>query len=754
MNKVMLAILYCALGISPQTISVSGKVTNTSGQPLSGVVVQLISAGLSDTTGADGLYLLSGSGTAIVQPLDSRPSLEGISYRRGHFVFRAEAPVFVRARLFSVAGALASTIFSGTLRQGITQVPCDLGRHGRALYLLDVSGAQEHSVYKVVSTSANSWGMSRVSTATEPGLSKTAAVDWLQATKPGYASHVERLDSTRGVINITMAAPVAPNFGPNVYIFDPTMTTVQSQLTSIYNQQQGAQFGTGRFACLFKPGHYSVSVLVGFYTEILGLGLSPDSVSISGVVESDAYLSGGNATCNFWRSCAGVSVTPTGGSDLWAVSQACPMRRMHIKGNLSIAPNPGAGSGGFIADSKVDGTINGWQEQWFSRNSQYNGWSSGGWNFVFVGNTNPPSGTWPNQPYTVVPKTPTIREKPFLYIDNSGNYNVMVPALHKDSSMGISWTNGTIAGASVPIDLFYIARGGTDNAASINAALAAGRNLLLTPGIYNLEASIKVTRPGAIVLGIGMPSLVPQNGTPALEASDVDGLKIGGFIVDAASANSSSLVVVGEQGSAQDHAADPTSLWDIFCRVGGQYSGSATCMLTVNSNNVIVDHVWLWRADHGTGVGWTSNKNTNGLVVNGANVTAYGLFVEHTQGYEIAWNGNNGRSYFYQCEFAYDVPNQSSFMDGTINGFASYKVASAVTAHEGWGLGAYAFFNRAAILVDNAFEVPANVAGVKMHHLLTVTLGGNQGTVTHIVNGTGNSIGPNSTQVSTIASYP
>jgi hypothetical protein len=428
------------------------------------------------------------------------------------------------------------------------------------------------------------------------------------------------------------------------------------------------------------------------------------------------------------------------------------MRRMHFKGNLGIAPSSGAGSGGFISDTRVEGNITGWQEQWFSRNSQYNGWSSGGWNFVFVGNTNPPSGTWPSQPMTVVPKTPIIREKPFLFFD--GNYNVMVPVLHKDSTVGISWTSGTTAGTAVPIDQFFIARAGTDNATTMNAALASGKNLLLTPGIYNLDASIKVIRPGTIVLGIGLPSLVPQNGTPALEAADVDGLKIGGFIVDASTTNSANLVVIGEQGSSKDHVADPTSLWDIFCRVGGQFSGQASCMMTINSNNVLCDHFWLWRADHGTGVGWTSNKNVNGLIVNGNNVTIYGLFVEHTQGYQTMWNGNNGRCYFYQCELPYDVPDQASWKTGSVNGYASYKVAATVTGHEGWGLGAYAFFNRAPVVLDNAFEVPANVAGIKMRHLLTVTLGGNQGTITHIVNGTGNAVKPGSAQVATVTSYP
>ncbi len=755
MKNAMLAIGICIMAISAQTISISGKVSNSLGQPISGAIVQLLVSQIKATTDANGSYNLSGTVNAFI-PCHNQSIQSHITYGNKRLIVNTPFSQRMSIKLFSLSGILVSTIYQGTVGKGITEIPCGVEGLGHGAYLLAIRTNDKNTIYKINSLSPIMQPLiGHSNTMQNSTLAKTTgAPDWIQATMQGYASHVEQLSFPTGIVNITMAAPVAPNFGANTYIFDPSMSNIQSQLTSLYSQQQGAQFGSGRCAILFKPGHYALSVLLGFYTEVLGLGLTPDSVQISGSIESDAYLSGGNATCNFWRSCAGIAVTPTGGSDLWAVSQACPMRRMHVKGNLSIAPNPGAGSGGFIADTRVEGSINGWQEQWFSRNSQYNGWSSSGWNFVFVGNSNPPSGSWPSQPITVIQKTPTIREKPFLYVDNSGSYNVLVPPFHADSSVGISWANPAIAGTSVPIDQFFITRAGTDNATSINAALASGKNLLLTPGIYNLDASIKVIRPGTIVLGIGMPSLVPQNGTPALEASDVDGLKIGGFIVDASANNSANLIVMGEQGSTKDHSSDPSSLWDIFARVGGQFSGQATCMLTINSNNVIGDHFWLWRADHGTGVGWTSNKNVNGLIVNGNNVTLYGLFVEHTQGYQTVWNGNNGRCYFYQCEFPYDVPDQASWKNGSINGFASYKVANTVTSFEGWGLGAYAFFNRAAVVLDNGFEVPANAPGIKMRNLLTVTLGGNQGTVTHIVNGNGNAVGPNTAQVARVTTYP
>ena len=132
---------------------------------------------------------------------------------------------------------------------------------------------------------------------------------------------------------------------------------------------------------------------------------------------------------------------------------------------------------------------------------------------VFVGVLNPPAGTWPDQSYTVIANTPLIREKPYLCLDTNGNYFVMVPNLETNSS-GITWANGPTPGVSIPISQFYLAQPGVDNAASINAALNSGMNLIFTPGVYQLTNSILVTRPDTIVMGLGYPTLVPRTGIP------------------------------------------------------------------------------------------------------------------------------------------------------------------------------------------------------------------------------------------------
>ena len=128
------------------------------------------------------------------------------------------------------------------------------------------------------------------------------------------------------------------------------------------------------------------------------------------------------------------------------------------------------------------------------------------------------------------------------------------------------------------------------------------------------------------------------------------------------------------------HANNPITLHDVFFRVGGAGVGRAKVNLRINSNDTLVDHTWIWRADHGDGVGWDLNTSENGLVVNGNDVTIYGLFVEHHQKFQVLWNGNGGRTYFYQSEIPYDPPNQASYTSAPgVNGWASYKVADGVT---------------------------------------------------------------------------
>ena len=550
------------------------------------------------------------------------------------------------------------------------------------------------------------------------------------------------------------ASAAQPDFGPNVLVFNPSMpaATIQKQIDQVYAVQRNSEFGPARNALLFLPGNYQVDVPVGFYTEVLGLGATPDRVHITGNVHADATHARNNATCTFWRAAEGFSVTPTGGTMQWAVAQAAPFRRMHVQGNLVLHQQQGWASGGWMSDTVVDGNVDsGTQQQWISRNSEWGSWTGANWNMVFVGVLSPPAGEWPAQPYTKVARTPLVREKPFLAVDARGRYFVRVPELRRESA-GVTWHAGSTPGVSIPLNRFYIAHPG-DTASAINAQLARGKHLLFTPGIYELVEPLRVTRPGTVVMGLGFATLRPVNGNAALVTGDQNGIILAGLLIDAGATRSPVLVQIGQQGSHARHAKNPISLHDVFFRVGGAGVGRAGIDLEINSNDTIIDHTWIWRADHGSGVGWSLNTNENGLVVNGDNVIAYGLFVEHEQQFQVLWNGNGGRTYFYQSEIPYDPPDQASFTSAPgVNGWASYKVAGKVTSHEAWGLGIYSVFRHPDVVLSHAIETP-RAPGIRFHHMITVALR-NLGAIDHVIDDVGDAAIPNTHRTAMQTEFP
>jgi len=547
-----------------------------------------------------------------------------------------------------------------------------------------------------------------------------------------------------------------PNFGPNVYIFDPSMSSssIQSTLDSVFNTQKLNQFGTQRYALLFKPGTYSAEANIGYYTSIAGLGQNPDDVTINGDVTVDSFDGTGNATQNFWRSAENMAINPSAGSDRWAVAQAGPFRRMDVHGGLELYPaSYGYASGGYIADSKVSGQVSSVsQQQWYSRDSNFGSWSGSVWNMVFSGVNGAPAQSFPSPPMTTLATTPVSRDVPYLYVDSSGNYHVFEPSLRTNAS-GASWANGPTPGTSVPMSQFFVADPSM-SAATINTALSQGCNLLFTPGVYNINQTLNVTHADTTILGIGFPTLIPQNGVNTMQVADVNGVRIKGLLFDAGTTNSAALLTVGTAGSTASHASDPISVQDVFFRIGGDIAGKATASLVVNAYDTIVDDVWAWRADHGNSgtVGWTTNTADSGMIVNGNNVEATGLFVEHYQKTEVTWNGQNGKIIFFQNEMPYDPPNQAAWMNGSSNGYPAIAVASNVTSFGGWGLGSYCYFNvNPAVSSANAFSSPST-AGVAWHDLLTVSLGG-VGTITHVINTTGAAT-PSNTTPSDVVSYP
>jgi hypothetical protein len=578
---------------------------------------------------------------------------------------------------------------------------------------------------------------------------------------------------------------VTATFGPNVCVFKPTMSqsAIQADLNAIAVKQVpvGSQFDSDRYSVFFEPGTYGSAASplvfqVGYYTQVAGLGALPSDTVVNGAIDvfnnlCTAGTQDCNADDNFWRSLSNLDLnvdlpatTPAyappaidafgagcdNTAEFWAASQAAPVRRVIINGSVVLqdyCANNNFASGGFIADSQVSGDLSFLgNQQYLVRDSSIGGAAgcpNGLWNMVYSGVQGAPGQVFTGQcqQNTVLPASPVSEEAPFLYTDASGKFNVFVPSLRKKSS-GTSWAGGSEAGKSLPLSSFFVANPAT-SVAAMDVALAAGKNLMLTPGIYNVSAPILVSRPDTVVVGMGFATLVPQHGVTPMVVVPNTGVKVSGLIFDAGPVNSPALLSVGTPLPAAGSASDPDAIQDVFFRVGGAETtaASATVSLLDNASNSIIDDVWAWRADHGNAVGWTANKGDTGLIVTGNNVTAYGLAVEHYQKSEVVWTGQGGTEVFFQNELPYDVPSQSVWNESpSFSGYPAFQVGSGVKSFAGYGMGSYVvFINTTATLnVTEAFQAP-KAPGVKFTDVFGLWIGGSGG-LDSIINGVGGAV--------------
>jgi hypothetical protein len=630
------------------------------------------------------------------------------------------------------------------------------------------------------------------------GQSATAGTQLEQyACKSGAAG------SNQGFSTIALSGGAPPTggslstLGANVYVFTPgeAQSTIQSDINNLYNAQVTNQFGSQRYTLLFEPGTYGsasdpLTVNVGFYEEVAGLGQSPSSTVINGVVNSYNQCDG--TTCqaldNFWRSIYNLTINVNSGGaidschnnndDFWATSQDAPIRRVQVNGTLTLmdfCDNPGYASGGFLGDSEFSGAVqNDSQQQFFVQNSNLGGWSNAVWNQVFCGDNGAPAQSFssdsgdsggPNS-YTTLSTCGQTEQEPYLYEDSSGNLNVFVPSV-QTGQVGPSWANGNTPGSSLSLNSFYVASP-SSSAETINAALAAGDSILFTPGYYTLDEALNVTSADTKLIGLGFATLEPTKGTAAINVANVAGVNLSGLIVDAGPVNSPVLVQLGTAGSTANNSADPVSVDDLNVRIGGEVAGSATTAVVDDSNNSILDNVWLWRADHGAGQSgtpdqngvssgngcWTCDVAETGLTVNANNVSAYGLASEHFEADEVDWNGQGGNVVFFQNENPYEVPSQSAWMSSpTQDGYPAFRVGNNVTSFQGWGMGSYSFFDQ-GVSIENAmaFQAP-DTSGVAFHDIFTRFLNG-AGGIQSVINGTGAAVNSSNNGPADVVGYP
>mmetsp|Transcript_52482 Transcript_52482/g.162546 ORF Transcript_52482/g.162546 Transcript_52482/m.162546 type:complete len:654 (-) Transcript_52482:171-2132(-) len=542
--------------------------------------------------------------------------------------------------------------------------------------------------------------------------------------------------------------PNPPNWPDSVQVFGPGQDDeVADAVGKAFAVNGGhspvnhGQFSNERFAFLFKPGTYHVDVPVGYYTQVLGLGQSPEDVTFDshmGVYSEESNQDDKHgALSTFWRSAENFR---NGGDMLWAVSQAAPLRRIVLGGDLSLAQyihgiGSGYASGGFLGNSQIAGKVSSAsQQQWFTRNAAVGSWAEAVWNMVFVGTQGAPAShcgkTHHGKAIVNVHSTPVIAEKPFISIDGSGKFQLNIPEVQRNR-VGPDFSPGRTVG----FEQVYVARD-TDTAAAINAQLKAGLHVVLSPGIYHLEEPLELSTEGQVLLGLGFATLEPTKGTAAVRVGNVDGVRVAGVLLQAGTGETESLLEWGD-GSYPGSDDNPGFLYDVFARVGGnndpaQGQVRARVMVTIGSGHVVGDNLWLWRADHGIAgkVYHGQNPCETGLLVKGSHVTMYGLAVEHTLQDLVSWAGDEGETYFYQSELPYDVTQ--AYGD---NGYVGYRVLDTVKSHKGYGIGVYHFFRDFPVTVQQGIVAPPALEASFVCPLSVYLTG--QGRMEHVINDKG-----------------
>ncbi|CAE7876198.1 unnamed protein product, partial [Symbiodinium microadriaticum] len=390
------------------------------------------------------------------------------------------------------------------------------------------------------------------------------------------------LSATAPLVPLPPAEPNPPSWPSSVYIFGPEDAVNGSDLTariaallSELNNVTTGHYSSDRKALLFKPGTYETDIEVGYYVQVLGLGERPEDVQFTSAWGVHSKPMGAipdpGSLDNFWRSAENFHHASPWGM-LWAVSQASPIRRIRVDKNLTLSV-PGAwASGGYMADMQVGGSTVLGGQQLLSIHA-----------VVLVSHgricVGSPRETLPAEgsktALTNVALTPVIAEKPYITIEATGRYNLQVPK-PKFRSVGPAVEEAT----TVPFEQVR-GPGAEDLTSTIQSKLTSGLHVVLSPGIYNLTATLTLTFKNQVLLGIGMATLVaPKDGSPCvLVENAATGARVAGIVLQAnfafdkatGSPPPSSLLEWGRSGVTAGEAdpANPGVLSDVFARVGG-----------------------------------------------------------------------------------------------------------------------------------------------------------------------------------------
>eukprot|EP00913_Durusdinium_trenchii_P002564 g2373.t1 len=291
-------------------------------------------------------------------------------------------------------------------------------------------------------------------------------------------------------------------FGP-----EDATSTIEAAVNAAYalngGQPDHGQFSSHRFVFMFKPGSYNVEVPVGYYTQVLGLGTLPTEVIFTS--SKGVYSQESNFAVN-----PGALNTNENQGMLWAASQAAALRRLVVSNDLDLYQFrkgdevAGFSSGGFLGNSVIRGKVSSGSQQQLRKVLQ-------------------------------TPFYHNREEKPFISIEPTGKYNLNIPRVQQNYR---GWNYDAVD--TVGFEQVYVADASKDTAQSINAKLATGLHVVLSPGIYDLTEPIRVSS-NQVLLGLGLATLRAKSAQSAVQVEGC-GARLAGLLVAAGTAVASPLV--------------------------------------------------------------------------------------------------------------------------------------------------------------------------------------------------------------------
>ncbi|MBN1761437.1 MAG: hypothetical protein JW863_24155 [Chitinispirillaceae bacterium] len=198
-------ILMIGLGLSAQTVAISGEVTNQSGDGINRAIVRLASKNIEDTTGADGAYTLA-SEVSSVNNLTIRSGADAISFKCSMVAVHLAQPAPVRMELFDMQGNLLQRVVENYALAGT--VLFDAMKHHRAanMMVIRVSIGRRTTLFRFLPF-ANGYGNVPSSgvVASDDLLAKQLAVsDELEVSAAGYVTKTVPITSYEGTVDVTL----------------------------------------------------------------------------------------------------------------------------------------------------------------------------------------------------------------------------------------------------------------------------------------------------------------------------------------------------------------------------------------------------------------------------------------------------------------------------------------------------------------------------------------------------------------------